>query len=156
MSQQHLRDLSRITGQRKPNLVSTPIQTLPHQSPHTSNKKTSQTPSNLLSFTCEICSRTFNDSLSYADHMVSKAHLKAIGADIVVTHSTTEEVRERILSLAIRKGLADASLLKKREREEVEEKAGGGGGCTPSSLLSDADREREEAYKLLGFKSFGG
>ncbi|ODN88827.1 U4/U6.U5 tri-snRNP component SNU23 [Cryptococcus wingfieldii CBS 7118] len=50
-------------------------------------------------FYCELCNRTFKDSLSYLDHVNGKLHLMKLGQTTLVHRSTLSAVRARIATL---------------------------------------------------------
>ncbi|WVQ78912.1 hypothetical protein IAT38_001003 [Cryptococcus sp. DSM 104549] len=50
-------------------------------------------------FYCELCNRTFKDSLSYLDHVNGKLHLMKLGQTTFVERSTLSQVRAKIASL---------------------------------------------------------
>lgn len=50
-------------------------------------------------FYCELCNRTFKDSLSYVDHLNSRFHLSKLGQGTHVARSTLAQVREKIRRL---------------------------------------------------------
>ncbi|KAK8861725.1 hypothetical protein IAR55_002548 [Kwoniella newhampshirensis] len=50
-------------------------------------------------FYCEMCNRTFKDSLSYLDHINGRFHLRQLGQTTQVARSTLSQVRAKIASL---------------------------------------------------------
>ncbi|OCF44071.1 hypothetical protein I317_02024 [Kwoniella heveanensis CBS 569] len=50
-------------------------------------------------FYCEMCDRTFKDSLSYLDHINGRTHLRMLGMTTQVERSTLTQVRAKIASL---------------------------------------------------------
>ncbi|WVN87140.1 uncharacterized protein L203_102316 [Cryptococcus depauperatus CBS 7841] len=50
-------------------------------------------------FYCELCNRTFQDSLAYLDHVNGKLHLMKLGQSTQVERSTLLQVRAKIASL---------------------------------------------------------
>ncbi|WVQ93624.1 hypothetical protein IAU59_000700 [Kwoniella sp. CBS 9459] len=50
-------------------------------------------------FYCEMCDRTFKDSLSYLDHINGRTHLRMLGMTTQVERSTLSQVRAKIASL---------------------------------------------------------
>ncbi|WWD16352.1 hypothetical protein CI109_100778 [Kwoniella shandongensis] len=50
-------------------------------------------------FYCEMCNRTFKDSLSYLDHVNGRFHLRQLGQTTQVARSTLSQVRAKIASL---------------------------------------------------------
>ena len=100
---------------------------------------------------CEVCKKSFTDSLAYTDHMHSKAHLTAMGQGKVVQHATLDEVRERLHALAKAKEKKE-----KRKRGVDEDNSKGvdktvGCAAVPQTL-TELQKEMQET---LGFTSFG-
>jgi len=50
-------------------------------------------------FHCEVCDRTYKDSVGYLDHINGRAHLRALGQTTRLERSTLEQVRAKIASL---------------------------------------------------------
>ncbi|KAL0245396.1 hypothetical protein I308_104519 [Cryptococcus tetragattii IND107] len=50
-------------------------------------------------FYCELCNRTFKDSLAYLDHVNGRLHLLKLGQSTHVERSTLSQVRAKIASL---------------------------------------------------------
>ncbi|WVF65991.1 hypothetical protein IAT40_000729 [Kwoniella sp. CBS 6097] len=50
-------------------------------------------------FYCDMCDRTFKDSLSYLDHINGRTHLRMLGMTTQVERSTLSQVRAKIASL---------------------------------------------------------
>ncbi|WVW82053.1 hypothetical protein I302_104058 [Kwoniella bestiolae CBS 10118] len=50
-------------------------------------------------FYCEMCNRTFKDSLSYLDHINGRGHLRMLGQTTQVERSTLTQVRAKIAAL---------------------------------------------------------
>ncbi|WVR03680.1 hypothetical protein IAU60_000675 [Kwoniella sp. DSM 27419] len=93
-------------------------------------------------FYCEMCNRTFKDTLSYLDHVNGRGHLRMLGQTTQVARSTLTQVREKIASLraqsaaavtaknfdfaarlkAIREAESDEKDRRKEERKRKKEK----------------------------------
>ncbi|KAH9954115.1 hypothetical protein BC827DRAFT_1244406 [Russula dissimulans] len=50
-------------------------------------------------FYCEVCNRTYKDSVGYLDHINGRAHLRALGQTTRLERSTLEQVRAKIAAL---------------------------------------------------------
>ncbi|KZT54227.1 hypothetical protein CALCODRAFT_519550 [Calocera cornea HHB12733] len=50
-------------------------------------------------FYCEVCQRTFKDTVGYLDHINSRAHLRKLGQTTNIERSSVEQVRARIAML---------------------------------------------------------
>ncbi|WWD09171.1 hypothetical protein V865_007293 [Kwoniella europaea PYCC6329] len=50
-------------------------------------------------FYCEMCNRTFKDTLSYLDHVNGRGHLRMLGQTTQVERSTLTQVRAKIAAL---------------------------------------------------------
>jgi len=114
--------------------------------------------SSSLGLRCDICNRTFTDSLAYTDHMHSKAHLAATGQGKGVQHATLSEVRERLHALAKakekkekRKRGVGETVEETTASKGVEDKIGGGSAVVPKTLTGI----QKEMQETLGFTSFG-
>lgn len=131
-------------------------------------------------FYCELCNRTFKDSLSYVDHLNSRFHLSKLGQSTHVARSTLAQVREKIRLLreqsqakvdaknydfekriAEVRGLEEEKRRKRREdrrrkkeqrkREwELEQR-----GIDPKKV-KDGDVDMEETTSMEAMMGFGG
>ncbi|CAD6889986.1 unnamed protein product [Tilletia controversa] len=122
-------------------------------------------------FYCELCRRTYKDTMAYLDHINGRSHLRQLGQTTQVARSTASQVRARIERLRAERddlshgaanydfearlaqiaeeqerAKAEKRERRKREREEVERKK--------REELNEGGLD-EGAMGLLGFGSFG-
>ncbi|KAL7420107.1 U4/U6.U5 snRNP associated protein [Cryptotrichosporon argae] len=118
-------------------------------------------------FYCEVCNRTFKDSLSYLDHINGRFHLRALGQTTNVARSTLSQVRAKIAALReqsrtrveakdfdFRKRIDEVKAKEAAERERRREerrrkkterrgeRAGAGAGATARRREDESDGER--------------
>ncbi|MCO5598734.1 hypothetical protein L7F22_052832 [Adiantum nelumboides] len=125
-------------------------------------------------FYCELCNRTFKDSIAYLDHVNGRLHLRKLGQTTQVERSTLEEVRERLEywieefqsrktrsnEYDFEKRLAELAEQQKREKEERKqkrklEKEARRGGAKKIEPISQEGEGDTDAMAMMGFASFG-
>ncbi|PWN35478.1 uncharacterized protein FA14DRAFT_145338 [Meira miltonrushii] len=129
-------------------------------------------------FYCDLCNRTFKDSIAYLDHVNGRLHLRKLGQTTQVERSTLEEVRERLEywkeefqsrktrsnEYDFEKRLAELAEQQKREKEErkqkrkLEKEARRAGASKSDAMLQDgviASDADSDAMAMMGFASFG-
>jgi len=118
-------------------------------------------------FYCEMCNRTYKDSVGYLDHINSRAHLRALGQTTKIERSTLAQVQARIAYL--REKTKEAASAKAfdfdqrlaevkekeqalREQKKAEKKAAK--DKARLALINDSDVD-SEMTALMGFGGFG-
>ncbi|WWC66608.1 uncharacterized protein I206_100511 [Kwoniella pini CBS 10737] len=108
-------------------------------------------------FYCEMCNRTFKDSLSYLDHINGRGHLRMLGQTTQVERSTLTQVRAKIAALreatktavtaknfdfqSRLKAVREAELVEKEKRREERKRK------------RERKREEEELQKMGIFRN---
>lgn len=129
-------------------------------------------------FYCEICTRTFKDSIAFLDHVNGRLHLRKLGQTTQVQRSTLEEVRERLKywkeefqsrksrtnEYDLEKRLAVLAEQQKKEKEERKQKR----KLEKEARKADSENfhieakdemvapdPNSDAMAMMGFSSFG-
>jgi U4/U6.U5 tri-snRNP component SNU23 len=106
-------------------------------------------------FRCDICGVSFNDNLSYLDHLNSFQHLKALGLNARIKRSTIEEVRARLLARKERtKELNVKEKIELQKKNEAEEWMRLKELKKKEKEDSRKEFEDEDVSKLMGFGGF--
>jgi U4/U6.U5 tri-snRNP component SNU23 len=76
-------------------------------------------------FECEVCEVTFNDSITYMDHLNGKRHNRLLGMNMKVEKVSTERVLKKLEMLGGKNEKAkiideDISELRKRQLDELD------------------------------------
>ncbi|KAK0536952.1 U4/U6.U5 snRNP associated protein [Tilletia horrida] len=122
-------------------------------------------------FYCELCRRTYKDTMAYLDHINGRSHLARLGQTTQVGRSTVEQVRARIEKLraeredktrgaanydfearlrAIAEEQEKAKLAKREQKKAEKEKA----EKAKLDQLNEGGLD-QDAMALMGFASFG-
>lgn len=124
---------------------------------------------------CEMCRKTFKDSIGYLDHINGRGHLRRLGQTQFVEKSSVEAVRKRIAMLLEKKKIAKESggaqeydfmkrveALKEEERRVQEEKKRRKKeekkrkrGEEPIATAEEGGGADDEMMKMMGFGGFG-
>ncbi|PWN90531.1 hypothetical protein FA10DRAFT_266986 [Acaromyces ingoldii] len=117
-------------------------------------------------FYCEVCNRTFKDSLAYLDHVNGRLHLRKLGQTTQVERSTLEQVRAKLAQLRAqhadkasdRQYDFDARLQEIADKEQREREARKDEKRKQKQRVQ-AEKKMEnsdmEAMAAMGFGSFG-
>jgi U4/U6.U5 tri-snRNP component SNU23 len=54
-------------------------------------------------FHCKVCDVTFNDSLSYVDHLNGKRHNRVLGMNLKVERVGADKIKDKLDKLALLK-----------------------------------------------------
>ncbi|KAE8215123.1 hypothetical protein CF319_g7369 [Tilletia indica] len=122
-------------------------------------------------FYCELCRRTYKDTMAYLDHINGRSHLRKLGQTTQVARSTAEQVRARIELLRAQREdktrgaanydfearlrqIAEAqekAKVEKREKKKAEREAA---EKAKQAELNEGGLD-QDAMNMLGFASFG-
>ncbi|KAK0547506.1 U4/U6.U5 snRNP associated protein [Tilletia horrida] len=122
-------------------------------------------------FYCELCRRTYKDTMAYLDHINGRSHLRRLGQTTQVGRSTVEQVRARIELLRAQRddktrGAAnydfearlrqiaeeqDQAKLARREAKRAEKEAA---QQARRDELNEGGLD-QDAMAMMGFASFG-
>jgi len=115
---------------------------------------------------CDVCNRTYKDSIGYLDHINGRSHLRHLGQTTRVARSTLDQVRAKIA--ALREATADKTKAKKYDFElrlkqirEAEQKSK---DERKAKRRLQKQKEAEaagtegptEVMEAMGFANFGG
>jgi len=119
-------------------------------------------------FYCEMCNRTYKDSVGYLDHINSRAHLRVLGQTTKIERSTLAQVQARIAYLRektkesasakdydfdqrlaeVKKKEQDLREQRKAEKKAAKDKA-------RLALINGSEDADSEMTALMGFGGFG-
>ncbi|KAK4538867.1 hypothetical protein RGQ29_032301 [Quercus rubra] len=107
---------------------------------------------------CEMCRKTFKDSIGYLDHINGRGHLRRLGQTQFVEKSSVEAVRKRIAMLLEKKKIAKERRGEEGSGREEEEEEGGEEekrGEEPIATAGEGGGADDGMMKMMGFGGFG-
>ncbi|KAL9937643.1 hypothetical protein V8E36_003188 [Tilletia maclaganii] len=122
-------------------------------------------------FYCDLCKRTYKDTMAYLDHINGRSHLRRLGQTTQAGRSTVEQVRARIEKLRAERedktrGAANydfearlRQIAEEQEKAKAAQKAARRAEKEAAVQAKEAKLNEggldEDAMALMGFGSFG-
>ncbi|KAL0956429.1 hypothetical protein HGRIS_002577 [Hohenbuehelia grisea] len=119
-------------------------------------------------FFCEVCNRTYKDTVGYLDHINGRGHLRALGQTTKIERSSVQQVRDRIAMLREKtkeaanakafdfdQRLAEIKAKENAAREEKKAQKKAQKEKARLELAKEAMDQDDDMAKLMGFGGFG-